>query len=145
MLERLNASPKARSLLRLQNARIEVHPEGWRKYRLHLNRFLGLLYILVHTDDVPGRGVEMLPIRHVNVPQNRRNIFMYDGQVVVVTGYHKSQAITGQQKVIARFLGRRISQLFLLFLADVLPFVGLMDRNFIPKSARCVTSHEAST
>ena len=109
MLKRLTASPEAKSLLRVRNGQMEVQPEEWRKYRLKLQRLLGLVFILAHTDDVPGRGVETVPIRHVNVPQNPRNIFIHDGQVVIVTGYHKSQAITKHQKVIARFLGRCIS------------------------------------
>ena len=136
MLERLGASGS--SLLRRGEGRVEVRSEEWRKYRLQLQRFLATLFILVHMSNVPARGVEILSIRHSNAPQGLRDIFVHDGEVMIVTGYHKSQAITGQQKVIARFLGgRRISQLFVAFLADVLPFVTLLDRDHIPKPARC--------
>ena len=137
LLERLVASAQARSLLRLRNGKIEVHPERWRKYRHQLQRLLGLLYLLVHISDVARRGVELIPIRYVNAPQNPRNIFIYDGQVIVVTGYVKTQAMTGHQKVIARFLGRRVCQIIVALLVDVLPFTTLLDRDHIPKAARC--------
>lgn len=55
---------------------------------------------------------------------------------MVVTGYDKTQAMTGHQKVIARFLGRRVSQLVVGLLVDVLPFTTLVDHEYIPKAAR---------
>ena len=56
--------------------------------------------------------------------------------MLIVTGYHKSQALTGQHKVIARFLSRRLGQMLVHILVDVLPFITLLDREYIPRSAR---------
>ena len=137
MLQRLIACTKARSLVRSRDGKIEVHPEKWRKYRLQLQNFLGLLYLLVHINDVARRGVELIPVRYANAPQNPRNIFVYDGQVMIATGYDKTQAMTGHQKVIARFLGHRVSQLVVKLLVDVFPFTTLVDREHIPRAARC--------
>ncbi len=136
MMKRLAASLEAGSLLRIQGGSVEVHPEAWRKYRLHLQQFLATLFILIHTDDVPARGVEILPIRCENAPEAPRNVFVHDGQVMIVTAYHKSQAITGQQKVIARFLSRRVGRLLITYLTEVRPFVTLPDRDRVPKTAR---------
>jgi hypothetical protein len=47
--------------------------------------------------------------------------------VLLVTAYHKSQAITRQHKVIARFLPSRVGQLLVAYLAEVLPLVALLD------------------
>ena len=137
MMRRLAASSEATSLIRIRAGSVEVQPEAWRKYRLHVQQFLATLFILIHTDDVPARGVEILPIRCENAPEAPRNVFVHDGQVMIVTAYHKSQAITGQQKAIARFLGRRVGQLLIAYLTEVRPFVTLLDRNRIPKAARC--------
>ncbi len=136
MMKRLSASPEAGSLLRIRGGSVEGHPEAWRKYRLYLQQFLATLFILVHTDDVPARGVEILPIRCENAPEAPRNVFVHDGQVMIVTAYHKSQAITGQHKVIARFLGRRVGRLLITYLTEVRPFVTLLDRDRVPKTAR---------
>ena len=136
MMKRLSASPEAGSLLRIRGGSVEGHPEAWRKYRLYLQQFLATLFILVHTDDVPARGVEILPIRCENAPEAPRNVFVHDGRVMIVTAYHKSQAITGQHKVIARFLGRRVGRLLITYLTEVRPFVTLLDRDRVPKRAR---------
>lgn len=94
------------------------------------------MFILIYTDDVPARGVEILPIRCENAPEALRNVFVHDRQVIIVTAYYKLQAITGQHKVIARFLGRRIGRLLIAFLTEVRLFVTLLDRSRIPKAAR---------
>ena len=137
MMKRLAASSEAKSFILIRAGSVEVQPEAWRKYRLHLQQFLATLFILIHTDDVPARGVEILPIRCENAPEAPRNVFVHDGQVMIVTAYHKSQAITGQHKVIARFLGRRVGRLLIAYLTEVRPFITLLDRDRIPKAARC--------
>ena len=136
MMKRLAASSEADSLLQIRGGSVEVQPEAWRQYRLHLQHFLATLFVLIHTDDVPARGVEILSIRCENAPEAPRNVFVHDGQIMIVTAYHKSQAITGQHKVIARFLGRRIGRLLIAFLTEVRPFVTLLDRDRVPKVAR---------
>lgn len=78
MLKRLAASPEADSLLQIRGGSVEVQPEAWRQYRLHVQQFLATLFILVHTDDVPARGVEILPIRCENASEALRNVFVYD-------------------------------------------------------------------
>lgn len=137
MLKRLAGSPKADSFLHVKNGELEVQPRQWRQYRLRLQRFLSILFILIHTSNVPARGVEVLPIRFLNAAEAPRNIFVHDGQVMIVTAYHKSQALTGHHKVIARFLNARIGQLLVCYLAEVRPFVALIDREMIPTAARC--------
>jgi len=137
MTKRLASSSEAESLLQIRGGNVEVQPEAWRKYRLHPQQFLATLFLLIHTDGVPARGVEILPIRCENAPEAPRNVFVHDGQVMIVTAYHKSQAITGQHKVIARFLGRRVGRLLIAFLTEVRPFVTLLDRDRVPPFARC--------
>ncbi|KAK0972584.1 hypothetical protein LTR54_017534 [Friedmanniomyces endolithicus] len=80
-VKRLAASSEAASLLRVQADKVEVLQKPWRKYRLHPQQFLATLVILIHTDDVPARGVEILPIRCENAPEAPRNVFVHDGAV----------------------------------------------------------------
>jgi hypothetical protein len=110
-LRRLAASEDAgKSILRLVNGReLKLRSAGWRRFLHQLQRFQTLLFLLVHLcSGAPARGVEVLPVRYVNAPHAPRNVFVHDGQVAVVTAYHKSQSITGQHKVIARFLPGRV-------------------------------------
>src|SRR6266516_2929009 len=73
--------------------------------------------------------MEITTLRYENAMQALRNIFMNQGQMMIVTSYHKSMAMTDQLKVIPRFLSERVSKLLIIYLADVLPFRQMMDRN----------------
>ncbi|KAJ9653611.1 hypothetical protein H2201_009123, partial [Coniosporium apollinis] len=119
MLDRLKTSPEWAALLKPGPDGFQLENKGWREYQSQLEKFKELLFLLVHIPGgPPGRGGEILTIRHVNAAQNMRNIFVLDGQVMVVSAYHKSQAITGQHKVIPRFLPSRIGQFLVAYLAE---------------------------
>lgn len=55
--------------------------------------FLELLLVCVHmTSGQPGRGSEVMTMRHRNGVLQDRNIFVMDGQVMTIVRYHKSQS-----------------------------------------------------
>jgi hypothetical protein len=58
-----------------------------------------LLLIMVFTSGQTGRGMESLTLRYENQQNGRRNIFVKDGQISIITSYHKSQGVTDQVKV----------------------------------------------
>ncbi len=47
-----------------------------------------------------------------------RNVFVIDGQLALITEYHKSQSISGPPKVVPRILPASVAQLLILYLAD---------------------------
>jgi hypothetical protein len=49
-----------------------------------------LLLIMVFTSGQTGRGMESLTLRYENQQNGRRNIFVKDGQISIITSYHKS-------------------------------------------------------
>ncbi|GME30227.1 putative DNA helicase protein [Neofusicoccum parvum] len=51
-----------------------------------------------------------------------RNVFIEDGLVVFVTRYHKGYAMSGDVKVIHRYLPREVGELVVWYLWLVLPF-----------------------
>jgi hypothetical protein len=137
MLRRAMALPNERGLLMQEPAGLQAKGKNWRKYLVQLERFQALLFPLMHIcSGVLARGPKILTIRYTNVVQSMRNIFILDRQVMWVTGYHKSQALTGQPKTIPRFLPSRIGQYLIAYLASVLPFVTLVDRDHIPQPLR---------
>jgi hypothetical protein len=59
----------------------------------------------------------MLSIRHSNTWKGgHRNVFMEDGLVVLVTKYHKGYALSGDFKVIHRYLPRELGALVVWYL-----------------------------
>jgi superfamily II DNA helicase RecQ len=120
MLERMTRSSEGRKM--------RADGGGWRarlvrKFVRRIDRFLELLLFTVHmTAGQPARGTEITTLRHRNGFLQDRNIFVMDGQVVMVTRYHKSQSQWDKPKVVPRFLPWRVGQLVAVYLAYLQPF-----------------------
>ncbi|EOD42854.1 putative dna helicase protein [Neofusicoccum parvum UCRNP2] len=93
-------------------------------YAAQVAEFREKLLLLMHiTGGQPARGPEILSIRHSNTAKGgHRNIFVEDGLVVFVTRYHKGYAMSGDVKVIHRYLPREVGELVVWYLWLVLPF-----------------------
>jgi len=71
----------------------------------------------------PARGPEILSVRHSNtVKGGHRNIFIKDGMVMFATRYHKGYNVSGDVKVIHRYLPREVGELLVWYMWLVLPF-----------------------
>jgi len=91
--------------LRKETNGLQWISKGVRDYESAAKRFLEYLLILTHiTGGQPGRGTEIMTLRYANAMQSMRNVFVKEGQVMIVTEYHKSMAMMGQVKIIPRFL-----------------------------------------
>ena len=129
ILGNLQKSTKWKAMVREEDGHIYFNSKAVFKYISEMETFLEYLLILVHlTSGQPARGTELTTIRYRNALQNLRNIYIEDGQVMVVTEVHKSQAIMDVPRVISRFLPSRVGQLLVTYLADVLPFRRMIDR-----------------
>ncbi|KAK2931868.1 hypothetical protein FoTM2_009385 [Fusarium oxysporum f. sp. vasinfectum] len=90
MLEDLIASSRKTDLLDQTG---EWKWAGIRKYLKLVKRFEEFLLLLAHiTGGQPSRGEEITGLRLINGINRDRNIFIIDGEVVLVTQYHKSLA-----------------------------------------------------
>jgi len=64
-----------------------------------------------------GRALEVLGIRWKNTEQGGiRNIFIEDGLVAFVTGYHKGYRSSNNIKIIHRYLPKEIGELLVYYL-----------------------------
>lgn len=101
------------------------------RYFSHIIRFREKLAILIHlTAGQPARGTELLSIRHRNIVNTQRNVFIEDGLVVLVTHYHKGYHFSNDTKIIHRYLPRAVSDLVVRYLWLVLPFVERLQSSF---------------
>ncbi len=82
------------------------------------------LLMLVHiTGGQPARAPELLSVRHSNIIKGEhRNVFVENRLMVFVTRYHKGYAVSGDVKVIHRYLPREVGELMMYYLWLVLPF-----------------------
>lgn len=55
-----------------------------------------------------------------------RNLYIYKGEMVIITHDHKAQGRTAQQHICARFLPPSVSRLVLLYLLHVHPFTATL-------------------
>jgi hypothetical protein len=147
MLERLASVPAARKLYQqpqqqeeqqqeatLQADSIQWRAQAVRQYVRRIDRFLELLCLAVHiVGGQPARGPELLSVRWRNGVQQDRNLYVIDGQVVVVTRYHKTQAQWDRPKVVARFLPEAVGQLIAAYLLYVQPVRALLYSSSLDK------------
>ena len=94
-----------------------------RRWLRRCDRFLELLLFCIHTTwGQPARGTEVTALRFRNGSLQDRNVFIIDGEVVLVTRYHQSQSQFDRPKVIPRFLPPTVAQLLVTYLVYVQPF-----------------------
>jgi hypothetical protein len=76
-----------------------------KKYLRKADRFRELLLFYIHViGRQPAQGTEITSIRFRNSFQQDRNVFAIQGQMVVVTRYHKSQVSTVEGWIATSYL-----------------------------------------
>ena len=84
-----------------------------------------LMLVLVHlTAGLPARAPELLDVKFCNGEQ-RRNVFVEDGVVMILTFYHKMQNCIGGRAV-CHFLAPAVGNLLVMFLVLVQPFASFL-------------------
>ena len=97
---------------------------------LHLHElFLDYLVVACHIlGGQPPRGCELLRLRITQTAESDRNLFLLNGQVMMVLRYHKGQAKSGMEKIIPRFVPAQVGKLVLCYLYFVRPFIVMIQR-----------------
>jgi RecQ family ATP-dependent DNA helicase len=104
--------------------------EGMKNYLRYFVEFREKLLVLMHiTAGAPARAPEILSIRHSNTTEGEhRNIFIEDGLVVFATRYHKGYQMSGDVKIIHRYLPREVGELVVWYLWLVLPWIRILEQ-----------------
>ena len=100
VMNKLRLSCSWNSMIEVVNEEIVFLAEGKEQYTRNDEEFRELLLMAVNwTCGLTGRGMEMVSLLFENKQAAARNVFIYDGQIMITTEYHKSQAITEDIKV----------------------------------------------
>jgi hypothetical protein len=101
LISNLQTSEKWNEFITIQVNQIIWREAGVISYKESVNEFLKLTLIAMNmTCGLTGRGTEMVSLRYQNKTSSDRNLIIEDGQVMIVTEYHKSQAIMDNVKVL---------------------------------------------
>ena len=111
-----------RSELRWNTTKVE-------QYFREVTLFKEELIVLCHmAGGAPARGTEVVSIRTENGESARaqRGVFIDNGMVELVTGYHKGYSKSGEAKIIHRYLPEEVGKLLVYHLWLVEPFVHML-------------------
>lgn len=93
-----------------------------KKWLDRLRALKELLFIGCHVwGGQPGRGPEITTMRHCDSLQVMRNVFIYDGAVMLVTDRDKAKSIRDMGRKVARFLPKSIGRAMVAYIAWLLP------------------------
>jgi superfamily II DNA helicase RecQ len=141
LFERVGRNTRTRDRFMKPGTCSGMDREAVERYMGRIVEFREKLAVLMHiAGGQPARGPEILSIRHSNtIKGGHRNIFIEDGMVVFVTRYHKGYNVSGDVKIIHRYLPREVGELVVWYLWLVLPFQQRLEALVWEKEA--VSSH----
>jgi hypothetical protein len=124
LFERVGQDASVQSQFIKPGSQSGVDRQAVEQYMDRVVEFREKLAVLMHiSGGQPARGPELLSVRHSNTVQGGyRNVFIEDGMVVFVTRYHKGYNVSGDVKIIHRYLPREVGELVVWYLWLVLPF-----------------------
>ena len=129
LFQRVGSMPELQDKFVSARTASGVNAPGVKRYLAQVVEFQEKMLVLMHlTGGQPARAPEILSIRHSNTAKGEhRNVFVEEGLLVFVTRYHKGYAISGDVKIIHRYLPKEVGQLVVWYLWLVLPFYQQME------------------
>jgi superfamily II DNA helicase RecQ len=116
-----------------QGSPVDPHSIPWNQSRIEtyfraVQRFKEHLIVAFETSSgATGRGTEVLTVQHRNSRNSgTRGLFIDEGYVAYVIGYHKGYGFSGRPKVIHRYLPREVGELVVYYVWLVQPFVEIL-------------------
>ena len=106
LFQRIQSTPRQRTKFVKVGTTSGINRERIADWMRQVAQFRARLLVLMHiTGGQPARGTEILSIRHRNTSAGgHRNVFIEDGLVVFVTRYIKQFMMTGDVKIIHRYV-----------------------------------------
>lgn len=103
----------------------ECRRQATEEYILGLKRFKGAILTAIHIwAGQPGRGPEMLTLKHCDTEELPRNAFVFDGLMLLITDHDKQR----QGRRVARWLPVDVSRMLVAYIAWLVPFEQVLHR-----------------
>jgi len=100
VMDALMKSEKWDRMMMIEDGKLVFLAAGVDEYTKHDMEFRELILLAINwTGGLTGRGTEMLSLLFKNKMSAGRNLIILDGQIMILTEYHKSQAIMDDIKV----------------------------------------------
>ncbi|PWI64550.1 hypothetical protein PCL_09563 [Purpureocillium lilacinum] len=85
------------------------------------------IFVALHlTAGLPGRGTEITSIRLRNTKLAARNVFVREGQILIVISYSKSRASNNHAFYTVRYLPKDLASSVLAYLTYIWPFIDFL-------------------
>jgi hypothetical protein len=113
LFERVGQDASVRDQFMKPGSQSGVDQQPVERYMDRIVEFREKLAVLMHiSSGQPARGPKLLSVQHTNTVQGgHRNVFIEDGMVVYLTRYHKGYNVSGDVKIIYRYLPREVGEL----------------------------------
>jgi len=99
-MDAMMKSEKWDQMMMIENGQLVFRATGVDEYTRYDKEFRELILLAINwTPGLTGRGTEMLSLLFKNKMAAGRNLIVLDGQIMVITEYHKSQSIMDDVKV----------------------------------------------
>lgn len=116
-------SDMASTLFTNHNSSICVNEHDARNYIKKCSELLESLLCLCHlSSGQPARATELASMMLRNTATAVRSFYIYQGKVLLMPSYNKTNSMLQSDRPIARFLPEDLGQLFVLYLSVVRPF-----------------------
>ncbi|KAF3234606.1 hypothetical protein TWF192_001279 [Orbilia oligospora] len=125
LLSRIIQTPELRNIYypNGSNTLCRIAISNYLQLDLEIQLWFAIAILL--TSGAPPRGTEVLALLKYNTATRRRNIFVVDGEVMILSSYNKIQGLTGHASPIYRFLPKSIGEQLVLYLFYVEPLADL--------------------
>ncbi|RHZ43109.1 uncharacterized protein CDV56_100197 [Aspergillus thermomutatus] len=102
-------------------------PPSVRRYQQSVRMFLHQLMLAIQLSwGQPSRGSELMTVKWRKTAAAPRNLYIHEGEMVIITHDHEAWGRTARQHICARFLPPSVSRLVLLYLLHVRPFMATL-------------------
>jgi hypothetical protein len=99
-------------------------------------KLLETLIVLCHVlGGQPARGTELATLRWRNAIDEQRGVYWANGTIMLLVMYSKTRSITGRNKLIPRFMPKRLGTMLAEYLAIVRPLEVFFSEKFQCKGA----------
>jgi hypothetical protein len=115
-------------------------------YLKSCDRLVMLLFSGIHlTSGMPARGEELRVVRWADSAAVPRNIFVYNGRVMLVFSYNKAGLKSNNSFYIVRFPAPSVQHVLFLYLAYIRPFSDFLARQLKIAASKATNPHLFTT